>query len=343
MAVAKPTVKSTSNPKPTPASVNNVAKNAANIAKGDRIKQANAKNAANKSNSSNFEKTFNNYQSQGRLNAPPENNVSNLADLVSKLAKEAAALKGNQQQIQYRNQQDSQSSQFRESSRNRDFQLELQRQQYSQNNSSRDTDYNRAKIDNFNNAQREDSIRKQQQDFQLKMLAESRKPASGGGTVTMAGFGGMASGARSAIAVGGGGGGISASVSEELKKSQEAAQKASEETRLKLRNEANQDADKAVQRGTDAQSRIQRERAEQGLTSQRDATEGNSRLGRERAEQGLRSQQVATDGQSRLQSERTEQTSKLQTQAAAEAAARTAGSRAAAIEAFRKFGKGKGV
>ncbi len=127
---------------------------------------------------------------------------------------------------------------------------------------------------------------------------------------------------------------------------------------------AKTDATSRLQReGTDNSSRLQSERASQSLTSQREGVEGNSRLQRERAGQSLQSQQTGIEGNSRLQSERasqslisqkegvegssrlqregSEQKSKLQSQVAAEAAARKAGDRAAAIASFSKFGKGR--
>jgi hypothetical protein len=150
--------------------------------------------------------------------------------------------------------------------------------------------------------------------------------------------------------------------SERATQAKEAATAAGE-FQSRLQRERSEQGLQSQREGVEGQSRLQSERSSQSLTSQREAAtsamerakfdvEGRSRLQREgadqgrqaqseRAEQGLRSQREGIEGQSRLQKERSEQSSKLQSQAAAESAARSAGNRAAAIAAFRNFGKGR--
>lgn len=118
-------------------------------------------------------------------------------------------------------------------------------------------------------------------------------------------------------------------------------QRESAENNSRLQNERASQSLQSQRTGIEGNSRLQTERATQSLQSQREGIEGNSRLQSERAGQSLRSQETGIEGNSRLQREGSEQRSKLQTQAAAETAARRAGDRAAAMASFSKFGKGR--
>lgn len=118
-------------------------------------------------------------------------------------------------------------------------------------------------------------------------------------------------------------------------------QREGSDTTSRLQSERAGQSLQSQREGVEGNSRLQRERAGQSLESQRQGVEGNSRLQSERSAQSLVSQKEGVEGSSRLQREGSEQRGKLQSQAAAEAAARKAGDRAAAMSSFSKFGKGR--
>lgn len=333
--------------KPSLSGVKKAVGNAVNKVK-DSVKSSNWDKAykeynTRNSNSSNSSNSSNN--SSSNRTSSNRNDIDYLTDKVSKVARDAASIKSEQRQKEFDNNLKLLNSQLREQKQAREEQSRAANEQTNQNRWSNYYAQEEAKRQQFNAQSRADAASTQQRNLQESMMSQQRRASSSG--ITQSGMGGgTASGQTFTARV------STPQQMADFQKSQEAATKAAEETRLKRRDEANQDADRAVNRTTDAQSRLQKEGADQRLASQREGTEGQSRLQREGtegqsrlqregADQRLASQREGTEGQSRLQRERTEQTSKLQSQAAAESAARTAGNRAAAIDAFRKFGKGK--
>lgn len=310
------------NPAPAKKTPTSGLANAAKLA-ADKIKQAAPK--------SNFDKVFNDYK--GRLNSPSQptpsnnNNLRDYADTVSRTARDAANLRSQERQQQFDQQRRLVEDQSYRQRQQQNDQVRFNEGQQVKQQWDNYYAQEENKRQQFNAQQRADTAAKQQRDFQNSLIRQqstANARAVGGTFATLEGK-------------------PRAAVQAEFDAKQATINADEEAKRLKLRDEANTDADKAIGRQTEAQSRLQRERSDQGLAAQRAAAEAAATSQQRNIDAQERSQSAGIEGNSRLQRERTEQTSKLQTQAAAEAASRTASNRQAAIDSFRKFGKGKGV
>lgn len=297
-------------------------------------------NAANKpktntntNNSSNFTKTLNQYQNSGRLSSNNSNNLNDITNAVSRAARDAAAIRAEEKRIADIDRQNALSAQINENRQARAEQArrdtDARAQQQSQ---QRGGFFSRPETEAFNARQRENAQRQADRDFQMRLMEQSMRRPPQPISAPMPAL--QNSGTPKFIH-------NEFSRAAMVEASADKAAQRMTESQSRIQREASEQRLQSQREGVDGQSRLQKEGADQRLQSQREATDGQSRLQREGSDQRLQSQRDSIDGQSRLQRERTEQTSKLQAQAAAEAAARSAGNRAAAIEAFRKFGKGK--